>query len=415
MVTESRASVRRLFVSRLISLTGSAAAFIGLNVSIYQRTHSTMWLAATLLLTFGVEGISAPFAGVIGDRFDRRKVMIVSDLAGAAIFLAMALVHSPGILLPLAFCAALAESPFIAASTAAMPNLVTDDDLAWANGMLGVSRNAGIVLGPVIGGVMVGTIGAGWVFAVNAVSFVVSAMLVASIHRSFSGDRTDEPEFHGLRAGFQYLWRDWVLRTLTFAWLVMVFGLGMTMVADLPFVNVFHAGSLGYGVLVAFWGAGSIAGSLAARRLRAQTEPPAMVFGLGVVAIMSVLSGLSPWFGFLLVTILLMGIADGVSQVADQGIMQRRSPDAVRSRVSGAMDSFIHTGLALSFLIGGPMVSAFGPRTVYIVGGVAAFAGAVVGIPLLKGVPVVGHSPSEKGGTASGASVGTEPVELLRP
>jgi MFS family permease len=104
---------------------------------------------------------------------------------------------------------------------------------------------------------------------------------------------------------------------------------------------------------------------------------------------------------------MLMGIADGISQVANQGIMQRRTPDAVRSRVSGAMDSFIHTGLAVSFLIGGPMAEAFGPRAVYVIGGVAAFAGAVVAIPLLKGV--------EPRGGVSEAPVAAEPVELFRP
>ena len=139
-----------------------------------------------------------------------------------------------------------------------------------------------------------------------------------------------------------------------------------------------------------------------------------MVFGLGIVALMSVLAGLSPWFTFLLITILVMGVADGISVVANQGIMQRRSPDAVRSRVSGAIDSFVHTGLAVSFLIGGPMVSAFGPRTVYIVGGVAAFAGAAVGIPLLRGVHSNGGG-SEQTTTPAEGSVGPEPAELLRP
>src|SRR5204863_1931616 len=185
----------------------------------------------------------------------------------------------------------------------ARPNLVRQDERAWGTGMLGVSRNAGIVLGPVIGGVLVGAIGAGSVFALNAVSFVLSALLVASIHRSFSGDRSDEAEFHGLKAGFLYLWRDWVLRTVTFGLLVMVFGLGMTMVADLPLVGVFHAGSVGYGVLVALWGAGSIAGSLASRWLRAQTEPAAVVYGLGAVAAMSGRAGLVPWVAFALVAL----------------------------------------------------------------------------------------------------------------
>ena len=83
-------------------------------------------------------------------------------------------------------------------------------------------------------------------------------------------------------------------------------------------------------------------------------------------------------------------------------------------RVSGAIDSFVHTGLAVSFLIGGPMVSAFGPRTVYIVGGVAAFAGAAVGIPLLRGVHSNGGG-SEQTTTPAEGSVGPEPAELLRP
>src|SRR6266487_1407344 len=91
--TSSRSAVHRLFISRVISLTGGAAAFVALNFTIFQRTHSTVWLAAALLLTFGVEGMVAPFAGAPGDRFNRRTVMVASDLASAAVFLGMALVH----------------------------------------------------------------------------------------------------------------------------------------------------------------------------------------------------------------------------------------------------------------------------------------------------------------------------------
>ena len=391
MTTGSRSAVHRLFVSRVISLTGGAAAFVALNFTIYERTHhSTAWLAAALLVTFGVEGMVAPFAGALGDRFDRRMVMILSDLAGAGVFLAMALVHSPGLLLVLAFLSAVAESPFISASAAAIPNFVSDDDLAWANGMVGVGRNTGIVLGPLVGGVLVATIGAGTVFAINAVSFAVSAAFVASVRRPFSGRRDQEGEYRGLRAGFRYVWGDRVLRLLTAAWLVWIFGLGMTMVADLPLVNHFDAGSKGYGVMIAFWGGGSIVGSLLARRLRGHTEPPALVAGLGLVALTAVAVGLSPWFWLVLVAVLAMGLADGVSVVANQGIMQRRTPDAVRSRVSGAMEACIHSGLALSYLLGGSAVRLFGWRAVYVVGGVAALIGAAVCTGLIRsGAPAV--------------------------
>jgi len=385
MTTGSRSAVYRLSVSRVISLTGGAAAFVGLNFTIYQRTHSTLWLAIALLLTFGVEGMAAALMGSLGDRFDRRSVMIASDLGGAAVFFAMAFVRSPGPLLALAFFAAVAEAPFFSASAAAIPNLVSDEDLAWANGLVAVGRNVGIVVGPLIGGVLVATVGSGAVFAMNAASFVFSAMLVASVHQPLSGRRDGSAEFAGLRAGFGYLWGDRVLRTMTLAWLVWVFGLGMTMVADLPLVGLFHVGSRGYGVLIAFWGTGSIGGSLLARRLRGRTELPALVAGLAVVAVTAVAVGLSPWFALVLGAILVMGVGDGVSMVANQGIMQRRTPDAVRSRVSGAMEAFVHTGLALSFLVGALAVSSLGPRVVYVVGGMSALIGAAICLTLLGG------------------------------
>ena len=382
MTTRPRSAVRRLFVSRVISLTGGAAAFLALNFYIYRRTGSTAWLAAALVLTFGASGLAAPFAGALGDRFDRRRVMIASDLLGAAAFLAMSLVRSPGPLLGLAFLSALAEAPFFSASAAAIPNLVSDDDLAWANGMVAVGRNAGIVLGPILGGLLFSAVGAGAVFAMNGATFVLSAALVVSVHGQFSGardgDGEGEGEFTGLRAGFRYLWTDRVLRTVTFAWLVLVLGLGMTMVADVPLVGLFGAGSFGYGILIAFWGAGSIVGSLAGRRLRARTEPAALVGGSAVVAITCIAVGVSPWFGLVLGAILAMGIGDGFSLVANQGIMQRRTPDAVRSRVSGAMETFVHGGLALSYVVGGPVVAALGPRAAYVLGGVAALIGVVI-------------------------------------
>jgi MFS family permease len=411
MTTNPRSAVHRLFVSRVISVTGGAAAFVALNVSIFQKTHSTAWLAASLLVTYGVEGMVAPIAGALGDRFDRRVVMIVSDLAGAAVFLVMALVHSPGLLLPLAFLSALAEAPFFTASAAAMPNLVSEEDLAWANGMVAVGRNSGIVLGPLIGGLAVASVGAGAVFAVNAASFVLSALLVVSVHGTFSGVRDDDSAHRGFKAGFRYLWGDRILRTVTFAWLAMVFGMGMTMVADLPLVGLFHVGSFGYGVLIAFWGGGSIVGSLLAGRLKGETEPRALVAGLAVIAVTSVATGVSPWFVMACGTILLMGIGDGVSLVANQGIMQRRTPDAVRARVSGAMEAFIHSGLAVSYLVGGPAVAALGPRAVYVMGGMAALIGVAVAVPAL-GRTATGAMPHANVGITPSPA---EPGDLLIP
>src|SRR3954468_4382355 len=96
--TTSATAVRRLAIARCISQTGTSAAFAALNFLVYGRTRSTAWLAATLLLTFGAAVAASPLAGVIGDRFDRRRVMICSDLAAGALFAAMSLLHSVGAL-----------------------------------------------------------------------------------------------------------------------------------------------------------------------------------------------------------------------------------------------------------------------------------------------------------------------------
>ncbi len=130
-----RANVRRLTLARLISVTGGAAAYTALTFTIYERTRSPTWLAAALFLTFGVSGLIGPLAGALGDRFDRRRIMIASDLAGAGCFTAMAFARDPGWLLAFAFVSAVVEAPFWPASGAAIPNLVEAKDLGWANGM----------------------------------------------------------------------------------------------------------------------------------------------------------------------------------------------------------------------------------------------------------------------------------------
>ncbi|MEX2420491.1 MAG: MFS transporter, partial [Actinomycetota bacterium] len=213
------ANDRRLAVGRLISVTGGAAAFTALNFTVWERTHSPFMQALALLLTFGVAGLLGPLAGHLGDRFDRRKVMIWSEAVGAAFFTGMAFVDTPIWLILLAFGAAIAELPFFAASRAAIPNLVeSEDDIAWANSLVTLGVHAGIAVGPVIGGLLLAAAGSRAVFAVNAVSFLISLVLTIGVHGRFQEDRDGLPSEHsGLGAGLVFLWREPVLRRLTIA------------------------------------------------------------------------------------------------------------------------------------------------------------------------------------------------------
>ena len=246
-----RSNVRRLAIGRLISVTGGAAAYTALMFGIWNGTHSAAWQSFALLLTFGATGLLAPLTGHLGDRFDRRKVMVWSEALAAAFYAVMAAVHAPLPLILLAFGSAVTESPFWSSSAAAIPNLVeTEDDISWANGLVGVGRNAGIMVGPMIGGVLVaaiGTSGPSWVFGLNALTFVVSILLTLSVHADFAGQRTEaEEEAHrGIGAGVRFLWNERVLRRMVLAWLVFLLGAGMGMVADAPLADHFGAGPVG--------------------------------------------------------------------------------------------------------------------------------------------------------------------------
>lgn len=398
MTTTSTSSVRRLAVARLISITGGSAAYIALTFVMYQRTRSPAWVSATLLLTYGVKGAIGPFAGMLGDRFDRRSVMIWSDLAGAACFAAMAFVSEPGPLLALAFASAVVEAPFEAASVAAIPNLVASDRLSWANSLVQMGRFAGISVGPALGGVLLERLGAGGVFGLNAVSFLISSALVVSVRGRFSeraaagppGRRRDAdedpttPDASGVRVGVRFIARDAVLGRLTLAWVVLTLGLGMSMVADVPLAVSFGVGSLGFSAIVAAWGAGSVAGSFLGRFLSPRTESHAIVWGTLLTAVGGGGMALSPVFWPIVAFCLLMGVGNAVSAIADQGVRQRRTPDRLRSRVVAASDAAWQLALAVAFVLAAPALEVLGPQGVYGVGGVAAAGTTLLLLPVLR-------------------------------
>jgi MFS family permease len=400
MTRSPKSNVRRLALGRMISVTGGAAAYTALNYTVWERTHSPFMQALSLLLTFGVAGLIGPFTGALGDRYNRRTVMIWSEAISAAFFAAMVFAKDPGPLIALAFGSAIAELPFFSASRAAIPNLVeSEKDLSWANSLVSMGVHAGIAVGPVIGGGLVAILAPGdtplpdrlhmagaVVFGLNAVSFLISLAVTLTVRGRFAEERSAdaEPEHEGLFAGAAYLWRERVLRRMAFAWLVFVLGMGMGMVADAPLAESFGTGGWGFGLLIACWGTGSVLCTVLGRWMNARTEPLWMVFGAAGVAVSAFGVGLFGLFPLVLVSLLVMGTSDGISIVAENGIMQRRTPDAVRSRTMAALEAVLSLGLAVAYLAAGPVLRLVEAQTVYVIAGVFAVGATVVLLPLVR-------------------------------
>jgi MFS family permease len=180
-----------------------------------------------------------------------------------------------------------------------------------------------------------------------------------------------------------------VLRAILLAWVVMLTGAGLILVAEVSLADLFGQGSLGYGLLTSLWGGGAALGSiLAGRVLSADREARAFTLSIFAASVGLFLIAASPWWIVVLGLMAGLGFTDGLSGVAEQGIIQRRTPDEVRGRVGGAIEAAALLALAVSFGFGGFVVDAFGPRVAYLIGGIAAlFATVVLFEPLRERAP----------------------------
>jgi MFS family permease len=393
-----RTAVRRVALARAISLTGSQAAFAALAYIVYRLTdNSAAWVSLTLLLTMGLQGLVQPVASWFGDRFDRRRVLVVSDLLAAAGFVALAFARTPWQMVTIASITAILESPVWAVSAAAVPNLVDDEHLSWANGQVTIGRNLGNFVGPLLGTAIAAAMAPGedppvkelyaagaFVFGINAVSFLVSAWLVGRTKGRFNDVRPTVSEHVGIRAGFRYAFADRVLRAIIIGWSILILGAGLILVAEIPYADAFGQGAFGYGLLNALWGGGAALGAvLAGRWLSARREPPTLLASFFAGGIVMFAIGWSPFWVLALVLVVVEGVCEGLATVAEQGILQRRTPDEVRSRVVGALEAATLIALAVSLTAAGPIVDLLGPRAAYYVGGITTvLAGLIVLGPL---------------------------------
>jgi MFS family permease len=379
-------SARRLALSRLASLTAGSAAYIALISAIYNETGSALWVSAALF--FGVVGsvVGAPAAGWIGDRFERRRVMVGSDLAAAVVASAMALTVDSALALTLLFgLLAVVESPFEPSSASAMPNLVPAEALPRANALVAGTSSASYLLGPLLGGLLLGAgASASQLLAVDAVSFVVSAALVVSIRRPFGlgGGTEAEP---GIWAGVRLIVDEPVLRVLIAASMVSLLGMGIVNVANYPLSIHLGGGTEGYGALEALLGGGGLLGAaIAARMLSASRAPLVVTVTFAVSGLGLLLAGVAPVLAVALAGMAVAGTGRGLGDVADTTLVQARTDDARRSRVFAAQEGAAHAAYSAAMLVGGLIVSAAGARTGVLTAGGCGLAASLIASRMLS-------------------------------
>jgi MFS family permease len=383
-------SFRSLFLATLVSGLGTGIAVIALTVDVFDRTGSGKWVAALLLVEFLPILVVGLLLGPLVDRFSRRRLLIASDLVRLAVFAVLPFATGPATIVALAAVAGFATGFFRPAVYAGVPNLIDEDDLPQANSLLQAVDNLTWLVGPLIGGLLLAASGTDIAYALNAATFLVSALLFYRIpkERLQAGEAPSRGHLRDLVDGFGIVVHSRPLLTVLVAWTVAMLGTALVNVAEVALAKVsFDAGNVGLGVLMGASGLGLLAGSLAGGSWL-ERRPVATAYGsaIGLMAVGLVLAAGSPNVWVAAACITLTGFGNGVASVCNPVFVQRGAPDRLRGRAFTVIMSVNTLALGVGMAIAGPVTDAWGARWAWVGAALAYAVAAAVGYVLARGV-----------------------------
>lgn len=404
-------SFRLLALATVGSAVGTWLAFVALTIDVYDRTGSAVWVSALLIADFLPAILVGLAAAAVVDRLPRRRLMIASDLVRVGIFAALPFANDPTTIVALAAVAGFATGFFRPALYAGLPNLLPDEDLPHANSLLQTIENLAWALGPVIGGVLVATTGPDAAYWINAVTFLLSAALLAGIPDRLlqAAPAVGYGYWRDLTDGFRLVRNSRALLTVLTAWNVIMLASAGVNVAEVVLAKeAFGAGDFGYGLLVGATGVGLALGSfIAGTLLESRAIGTVYATSMGLVALGMVGAAASPNVWVAAGCVVVLGTGNGAAVVCNALLVQRGAPDELRGRAFTLLMSSNYVVLGIGMIAAGPLTEEVGPRTVWALAGALAAVAAIVALLLARGIVTKAHPPAEPAHQA-------DPVETAR-
>ena len=381
-------ALTRLLAGEFVSGIGDWLYLVAVLVVVYADSNSPVLLGivgAARILPYVL--LSVP-AGIVADRFDRRMVLLVTDVARGILMLvlvAAVIVEAPTLVIVAVSILAACFSTFFGPAIAALvPTIVEERDLGIANSAWATLDNVAFIVGPALAGILLASGGLEFAFLLNAVSFAVVAVVLwrlpipdAPTSASASEDAAEPTPTAGWRDLVRPLAGPFILDSTT-----SIVGGGLGVLTVVIAIDVLHAGDAGTGYLNAAIGVGGVVagvagGALLARRLSVPLLLGGLAGGVGLA-----------WLaltGDLLTAMLAIGVAVAgllLLDVVNTTLIQRIVPDALRGRAVGALQTTSSILYALGSLIMPLLADAFGVPAVLIGAAVIMAGGAVLALLL---------------------------------
>ncbi|MGD8997375.1 MAG: MFS transporter [Anaerolineae bacterium] len=399
---ERRQAVRELFrnrnfallwIGQLLSQIGDQCLIVAAITLVSTLSNSPLAMLVPALSIAAPQIIFGLLGGVIADRIDRKRVMIVSDVSRALIVLPILLVTSLGrvwILYLAAAGLALIGVSFYPARNASLPKIVPSGSLMTANGLIQGSYIIALVVGPVIAGIAVEL----WQPAAilfDSATFFVSAIAIALMRIPGNGRASAAGDENGvwddIKAGLDFIRHSQVLRRVLAVTAVATLGVGAVILLAIPHLKArLGAGGLEYGIAMSVLGLGSVLGGVLVTRFSKRFSMSTLVGAMLILAGAAIVTfAYAPTYIVVLVSVVVIGMCLVVARGTLNALTQTLAPDEIRGRVQSAVNIIVVSSTAVSEGLSAVIGSLIPVQTVFVAAGIVTALTGFAAVFALRG------------------------------
>jgi len=370
----------RLFAGTTTSMLGDSVMLLVLSMWVKTLTGSN-GAAGLTFFWMVVPALFAPLYGMYIDRARRKPLLVWGNVISALMVLPLLLVHDAGdvwIVYVVAFLYGISFVVLPAGLNGLLKEMIPDDLLVEANSSLQTTKEGFRLIGPLVGAALFSLFGGGAVAVVDSLSFLVAALIIASIPlRENAPERIEQHWWHEMTGGIKHLAHEPVLRHTLVAFALMLIVIGFTEASIYAVLDFFGKPPTFAGVVVTVQGVGAIAGGLTTSRwVRRLGEAGGVTIGMALLAAGLAVVALSSTLWITLAAVVVLGYSLPLTFIAFNTMLQRRTPHALMGRASAAVETVLGTPQAISLAVGALLVTLLDYHVIFAI--MAAFTGAAV-------------------------------------
>jgi len=370
----------RLFAGTTTSMLGDSVMLLVLSMWVKTLTDSNGAAGLTFFWMM-VPALFAPLYGMYIDRIKRKPLLVWGNVISALMVLPLLLVQDGGdvwIIYVVAFLYGISFVVLPAGLNGLLKEMIPDDLLVEANSSLQTTREGFRLIGPLVGAALFGIFGGGAVAVVDSVSFLVAALIIASIPlRENAPERSQRHWWHEMTGGIKHLAHEPVLRHVLVAFALMLIVIGFTEASIYAVLDFFGKEPTFAGVVVSVQGVGAILGGITTSRwVRRLGEAGTVTVGIALLAVGLGAVALTSNLWVTLAAVMVSGYALPLTFIAFMTMLQRRTPQPLMGRASAAVETIMGAPQAISLAVGALLVTLLDYHVIFAI--MAAFTGVAV-------------------------------------